>query len=398
MNQVFPPALQRLAIPGVLLLALTGGGVWAYQTFFPKPLELTGLVQATEMKDASELGGRVVAVYVQEGDTVKQGQPLLAFSQRDMDARLSQAQATFNQAQAEYDLIRKGATSADLAQASATVSQANTEVRLLRKEDAVSLSQAQAQLSQATAKLEDAQQALDQGPQLLQEGIISTQKLEQLQQTHQLAREAQRNAQLRVSQLQHNTSRSPETVSIAQDKLKSAKAFYQKVAQGARPEEEAIAKAAVDKAKSQLKALQNQRDEVTVKAKITGTVTLLNARPGDLILPGQPVVLIVDDQHLWTDVYVPEAKLYDVQVGQAVEARPTTHPNMVFPGEVALVNVKSEFVPTNTAVNANEGPAFRVKVRLDGQAAQDNNNKANAKKRLYPGMKVTLRFQPRKAS
>ncbi len=144
--------------------------------------------------------------------------------------------------------------------------------------------------------------------------------------------------------------------------------------------------ASIEQAESQLKALKAQMSETEVRAKIPGQIAVLNLLPGDAVLRGQPIVSIIDYDHLWTDIYVPENKLYMVKVGQVTEVTASAYDKKVlFRGDVAAINPKSEFIPSAESTFSSEESAFRVKVRLDHKAVGRDAE-------LRPGMKVNLTF------
>jgi len=354
--------------------------------FQPKPLTLTGLVQSQEMRDASRFGGRVEKVFVKEGDTVKVGDPIVLFDKTELLAKINQAKAALTQAKAQESLLAAGADASDLRQSIAFVREAEQGVKMSRKSADANLSQAEAQLQTAQAGYAQAKAAYDNGPTMLKEGIISQQKFDNIKAQFSEAQSVLKAASQAVDQAQH-ASRS-EQVKIAQSKLDAAKATYNKLAAGAKRQELDIAMATTEQAQSELDALEAQLAELTVNAKIGGVVSIFSLVPGDLVLPNQPIVSIIDYDNLWTDVYVPESDLGRIRVNQvAVVTTPAHGKKVTFSGKVAAINPKSEFVPNSESTDAGEENAFRVKVRLNRYT--DANTK---KAELYPGMKVTVEF------
>jgi HlyD family secretion protein len=94
--------------------------------------------------------GQIVEVLVQTGDRVRAGQPLARADDRELALRVAQAQATFDQAQANYEKLRGGASDSDIAIAEAQLQQARGQ--LLQVQGGVTdadILAAQAQLQQA---------------------------------------------------------------------------------------------------------------------------------------------------------------------------------------------------------------------------------------------------------
>ncbi|MDI6880126.1 MAG: HlyD family efflux transporter periplasmic adaptor subunit [Desulfitobacteriaceae bacterium] len=107
-----------LAGLGVLLL---GGGIWAYQHFTAKPVAasvIKGIVQKGDVRKVITAtgtvnypnpvpltfnpGGKLVALNVNAGDVVKQGQVLAELDTSDLQIALQEAQANLTLAQANY--------------------------------------------------------------------------------------------------------------------------------------------------------------------------------------------------------------------------------------------------------------------------------------------------------
>lgn len=367
----------------IVVILLSGSAFWAYNRFIKtEKLVLSGVVQAREMKDTSRFGGRIEEVYVNEGDEVTEGQLLVKFDPSDIAMKLEQGKAQLVQAKAEETLVTASSGQAELRSAREAVRQAEQALQLARRGGDADISKAEAAVSQAEGLYEQAKNAYDNAPVMLKEGIISQQKADQIQASFEQAQSQLEAAKATLKQVKQGGRK--EQVSIAQSRLASARAQYQKLARAIRPKGD-IATASVDQAESQLKGFEKQLDETEVKAKINGTISVLGVLPGDLVLPGQPVVSIIDKSQLWADVYIPEKKMYMIQVGQDVPVRASAFKKKVrFSGRIASINPKSEFVPSGG--NNVEDNVFRVKIKLNPMDQENNVS-------LYPGMGVDVTFQ-----
>src|SRR6516225_5338996 len=87
----------------LLVLGVAGVGAWWY--FRPKSdeLRLPGVVEMQEVRLGSKVGGRVIAVKVQEGDVVEKDDPLVVFAMPEMEAQRAQQKARVDQARADLD-------------------------------------------------------------------------------------------------------------------------------------------------------------------------------------------------------------------------------------------------------------------------------------------------------
>ncbi len=366
---------------GALVVSLS---VWLFGFFSePTTLELNSLVQAKEIKASSRFGGRVETVMVQEGVEVKKGDSLLQFDESDIDARLDEAKATLSQAKSQLSLLEKGANSAEIQQVKAKLELAKQQYKLATQ------GARPEQLKQATSKIESAQsqltlaeQQLDNAKTMLEEGIISKQKYEQLSLQVKQAQGDMDAAQAGLSLIQEG---SPDQIQTAKSQLDAANATYRKILHGADRDEVSIALRNVEKAQAAYDTLVKQQSEVALVSPINGVVSTIAVSEGELVQPGRPVMTLIEYSTLWANVYVPESKLRFVTPGKTVSIRSKAYKNVNFEGRVAVINPKSEFVPSSGGNNASEESTFRVKVAISPQ----DKTKENA---LFPGMEVKIRF------
>ncbi len=111
--------MQKILIIFIILI-IALGVFYFYQRSTPKEVNFTKVEQVdyfekiltsgtvlmeglTEVK--TEVSGKIVDVYVDEGDTFKKGQALLRFDNTDINLDLKQAEASYSLAQSRYDEI-----------------------------------------------------------------------------------------------------------------------------------------------------------------------------------------------------------------------------------------------------------------------------------------------------
>ena len=103
----------------VLLLA-AAGGFWAFRSRNrEKPLLLTGSIEAHDAEVGSLVGGRVVAVHVEEGARVAAGQPLVSLETDLIGLQIREQQARIEEARANLARIRRGPRQEELSRARA---------------------------------------------------------------------------------------------------------------------------------------------------------------------------------------------------------------------------------------------------------------------------------------
>src|SRR5215470_6101108 len=113
-----------------------------------------GVVRATEIRIAPEVGGQLAAIKVQKGASVRAGDVVAELSALELSASVGQARAALAAASADRDHVYAGVRAEEIAQLAAEIAKAKSRLEF-----------AQAQLSRtATLAQGDfaSQQALDQ--------------------------------------------------------------------------------------------------------------------------------------------------------------------------------------------------------------------------------------------
>lgn len=135
------PAHRRPPVPVIVLvvLLLLGGGAWwwwtsAHPAEADTTLRASGSAEAREYQVSPALTGRVTAVKVEEGDTVKAGDELVVLDDAALKLQRSQAEQGVKAAQAAVKNAQDDddATKADVTAAKARLAQAKASVDLAK--------------------------------------------------------------------------------------------------------------------------------------------------------------------------------------------------------------------------------------------------------------------------
>jgi HlyD family secretion protein len=134
---------------------------------------------------------------------------------------------------------------------------------------------------------------------------------------------------------------------------------------GTRPEDVAVARAALQREEGRLAYLRRQREEAIVRTPAESVVQSIDLRPGDLVSAHQPVAALLESSQLWVRVYVPEPKLGAVTLGQRAQVAVDTFPDRRFEGVVTEISPRAEYMPRNVqTLDQRSEQVFRVKVRV----------------------------------
>jgi multidrug resistance efflux pump len=329
----------------ILLLALAIGlGYWLItqqSTANDGTVRASGAIEAQIYDISAELGGRVIEVSAQEGQSAQAGQVLVA-----LDATLLKAQSAQAQAVATAAAAQAQAAAANLAQLQASPTSAQLKV-------------AQTLVDKAQLAVDALQSNYDDLPTAAQDSATGKQLAQQIDQ--------------------------------AQASLANAQAQYDLLAAGATDEQLQAAQAQVDAATAQAAAaqaalgvLEVQIAKLQVTTPIDGTVLQVVTKPGAIAVPGASLVQIADLNQLELTVYVPEDVYGQIRLGQTAQVSVDSFAGQTFTASVVQIADQAEFTPRN--VQTGEGrksTVFAVKLKLE-----------NPDGKLKPGMPADVTFLP----
>ena len=106
---------------------------------------------------------------------------------------------------------------------------------------------------------------------------------------------------------------------IAQSRLKLAEDKYQTLMKGPDPADLELAQARVQNAQDQAEAARSNLVNLELKAPIAGTISQLDIHSGEWAVPGQPVIVLADLDHLRIETTdLSERDVPQVEIGQLV--------------------------------------------------------------------------------
>jgi HlyD family secretion protein len=168
----------------------------------------------------------------------------------------------------------------------------------------------------------------------------------------------------------------------AQANLEAARASLETLKAGATEEELTLARTQVEQARADLSILETQRARTRLTAPRSGVVTQRYIAPGELVVPGAPLLTLADLSDVTLTAYVPVDELGHVHLGQAAAVCVDSFPARTFQGTVVTIADEAEFTPSATQTEeARVNLVFAVKVRL-----------ANVDGSLKPGMPADATF------
>jgi HlyD family secretion protein len=308
------------AVRSLLLLAATG----CSRSEPAHPGAFQGVLELNETVLAFETGGRLQKLTVEEGDRVEAG-ALIAEIDDDMvrasrSARVLEAEA----ARSEADLVGAGARAEDVAALEARVRAARASEGLLQKN-------------------------LERDRSLLAQQVIPPARVDDLTAQFDRARAERESLEAQLALLRR----------------------------GARREEKNTALARAEVAKAALALEDDRLLRYTLRAPVAGRVLERSAELGEVVAAGAPVITLGDPRRPYADVFVAQARLGGIDVGDRVELFVDAEPR-AFAGVVEHISRRTEFTP-RYLFSERERPNLVVRVRV---------RVADPEERLHAGVPV----------
>ncbi len=277
-----------IGIGTIIILAMIVVTGWIMSN--PPDIILQGMVEAKQIKVASKIPGRIDSILVSVGDQVKRGDTLIQISTPELDAKLIQAQSVHNAAESQSEKAQNGAREEQIQGA----------YRMWRK---------------SKAGVEIYQKTYIRVKKLHEEGVVATQKLDEVTAQYKAAKETER----------------------------AAYSQYEMAKHGARIEDKKGAAALVDQASGVIQELDSYLSEAQVKAPIAGEVASLISQEGEIVNSGFPIATIVDLNDVWFTFNIREDFLTKVKMGKELNLTVPAIGEEVIRVKITYINPLGDF-------------------------------------------------------
>lgn len=252
---------------------------------------------------APKVNGKITKIHVSLGQQVKQGDLLFDLDQSDLANAVKQAQAAVSVAAANLKQAENSSIQG-VNQAEGSVVQTNNSILQAQN----GLAQAQVGLTQAQQSYQDAITNEQRVRQLFDAGAVPTVEMEKAETAVKNAETAVKNAELAVKNAETNISNAQSSYENAQKSLKSAQS---KTAVE-------VARASLNQAQVNLQNARDQLANASVRAPISGVVSLVDGATGQMASPQMAVVHIVNIDPMIVKANLSENELTTVSLGNKV--------------------------------------------------------------------------------
>lgn len=322
----------KVYIPLALVTALVLVGCWYWYKDYSKYITTDDShVDAENVSIGSKIMGRISAVYVNEGDIVKQGTLLAVLDSSDLVAQRDQALAVRAQAHA------------NLLQTEVKYNSDQKGIRILE----INVERAADDLARAKSQSEG--------------GVITTEQYSHIMKAWETA----------VAQLDATRSQ----LLVSRSMISSASA-------------------AAETSGTQVKVLDTQLKNTRLYAPADGVISKRWLLPGDVAQPSQSVFTMTISKNLWVVAFIEETKLSEIHQGQKVSFTIDAYPKVRFEGKVFLVGSTTasvfSLIPANNAAGNFTKVTQRVPIRISIDSADNGSDISSFN--IISGMSVLVKI------
>ena len=351
-----PPKLLGAVLAAAALVVMFAAGRWLHYYFTHASTD-DARIKGDLIVVSPTVQGKIRLLAVDDGDRVEKGQLIAQLREEDYQAQVDVAAGVCQAVEAELNLAK-----ADLALVSE-----KTQKEIERA--AAKVNASKARLNEAKANLYLAGLNFHRTEKLFQSKTVSPSEMDKLRAAYDLAQ-----AQL---------SMTGEELKESQANLMAAKANQGEVVMKQRRIEALDGR--LEEARAALKVDQLKLEHTTITSPIAGLVAKRVAQVGEVIKPGQTVVVLVDLNQVWVEANLEETKVDRVRLGQSVDLKVDAYPQSHFRGKVANIGAAaaSEFalIPSSRSAGSFTKVTQRIPIKIEV---------LNPDRPLRPGMMVVV--------
>lgn len=317
----------RIALIG-LIVVVAALFIIGWIVYKPEPIVTQGSAEVNEVRVSGKLPGRIYKLLAEEGQVVKAGDTLVFIDSPEIAAKLAQATAAESAALAQGRKANKGA----------------------RKE---LIEGAYEMWQKAEVGVDISKKSYDRVQRLFDKGVVPAQKRDEAE------------AQYRAA--------------VAQ--AAAAKSQYDMAKNGAESEDKAAAQALVSRAQGAVQEVEAYMKETALVAPISGEISEIFPKQGELVGTGAPIMNIVDLNDIWFSFNVREDLLNDLKMGAEITVKIPALNNQEAKLKISYIKALASYATWKATKTTGEFDAKTFEVRAKPVAPI---------KDLRPGMTAIL--------
>lgn len=324
--------LKKLLVAFVGLV-IAGSGIWWFYTSRYVKTD-NAYVMADSATVSSRIPGKVLKIYVENDDPVKEGSLLLELDPSDYALKAEQAEANLKALEEELNLRRASLAYVETTMtANVDAARAALNIALDRERQAQKkIDEIEEKRKSAEADLKHAEKDFKRFEALYGQKAIAERELDRTRTAYKkaLAQYEALSAELASARIALNSAKKDTERAHAQLRVAEAQDLQ---AQMERYRVKNL-EAQIEKARAELELAKLQLSYCKIYAPISGYIAQKRFQVGDWVQPGQPLLAVVPLHEVYVEANFKETQLKNMRIGQRAEIRADVYPGHVYSGKV----------------------------------------------------------------
>lgn len=339
MNRKWIAAISAAAIIVIVGLA----AYWHHRRAVATTI-VDGTIECDEINVSSKIPARIQKLLVDEGASVKPGDPLVILESQELDAKVEQATASYQSALAK---VSQAGTAVTLQQL--TYADQLKQAQALYNARLEDVRQAQEGLNAAQAAYKTASDTYKRFKGLFEDGVIAEQTEQEIEYKYLAAKAQLGAAGSKVEQAHHGVVAAEGALQLAKDAALQV---------NLRKQDLAAATQLAGAAHGQMNEAVAYHDETRIVSPVNGYVSERVSNDGEMVAPGFPLLTIVRAKDFKVKVYVDESKFGTLRLGRVIKVIIPGLANQEFDGTLIRISQSADFA---TKRATNEQGSFDVR-------------------------------------
>ena len=292
-------------------------------------IQANGRIEGDHVTVASKFPGRIQDLLVREGATVTAGQVLIRLEDSQTAARVQQAKHAAEALEAQVQAAHM------------TLAILNLDVPLA--------------IERADAQVAKAKDTVGKALSVEREARSDAQRFKELAAKDEASIQQRDQAVMRWEVAQKDIASARSALTQATKELAQAELGWKRIR--ARESDVVALEQQRDQAYAFLDEVESVLKDLTITAPTSGTVTTRMVDAGEVVAAGAPLLELIDLDHLYLKVYVPEVQIGKVRLDLPARVYTDAFPDRPFAAAVRYIASKAEFTPKEV-----QTPDERVKL------------------------------------
>jgi HlyD family secretion protein len=330
-------------------------------------LMVSGRVEADEIELGARIMGKLKSVLIEDGSNVKKGDTVALIDDKDLQSKRRQI------------LDGIGELKEKISAAESDLEYTKNSVKHTIDEAHKTLSVVDARLKQAEARKDNAEKDFKRYSNLLEKEVVPKEKYDNVRLAYELSQEDVNVALKDVEKAKVSMMKAEDSKSLVQVKEKELRALHK----------------SLSRLREDVKQVDINIGYTLVTAPLDGVILRKVAEPGEILLQGGVVGVMIDPDDIHVKTYVPEKYIGRIHINMKAEVFTDAYPARPFTGYICYISDKAEFTPKEVqSYEERVKQVFAVKICFSkGDKSTDKGK--TYQEVLKKGMPVDVRFDVR---